>query len=587
MKTRAYSYIRFSTPEQIKGDSLRRQKERSEEYARKNNLELDYTLKLEDLGISAFKGKNAIEGALAGFLAAVQTGKVKKGSYLLIESLDRLSRDKMSMALSRFIDIINAGITIVTLIDEVQYNKESIDKKTENLFTAIVVLMRAHEESATKSERVSKAWEQKRKKAIDEKKPLTKRCPAWLVLKNGKYQRIPDRVIIIKRIFKLAIEGMGKRSIAKMLNRENVDTWGDGINNSRKANGWHDSYIQKILTNESVIGRYHVHLIDKETGKRVSTGEIIENYYPKVISDLEWSSLRTRVKSPRGKKGSDGNLSNLFTGIVYDGYTKAVMRYVNKGAKKGHGKYLSSDISRINPNTKGQNWSYHHFETVILNFMISFDWSSLSKIDSSSELNELLNIEAELKNTIELEKRKISRLLLDFNETDVKKSVVFRDTIVKMEKELSKQENILLLTSAKICEIKDSIDSYSEGTEEFKKLCHSSKFEDRIKLQTQIRRRIKKILIFRHGDIPLKYTKQLHKYNPKKSFIVIEHKNIGISILSFSKIKPMKRTIISKRSPRIRKGNNYPDLDGLKDLKRMPYGHEIIDNNEYFHEFFY
>src|SRR5688572_4057085 len=50
-RPRAYSYLRFSRPEQIRGDSLRRQTELSERYARENGLELDATL--EDRGVSA------------------------------------------------------------------------------------------------------------------------------------------------------------------------------------------------------------------------------------------------------------------------------------------------------------------------------------------------------------------------------------------------------------------------------------------------------------------------------------------------------------------------------------------------------
>jgi hypothetical protein len=37
----AYSYIRFSTPEQEKGDSLRRQEKDAEDYAKKHGLTLD------------------------------------------------------------------------------------------------------------------------------------------------------------------------------------------------------------------------------------------------------------------------------------------------------------------------------------------------------------------------------------------------------------------------------------------------------------------------------------------------------------------------------------------------------------------
>ncbi|HTH76980.1 MAG TPA: recombinase family protein, partial [Trinickia sp.] len=67
----AYSYIRFSTPEQKKGDSLRRQKELSERYAREHDLTLDTSLHLHDLGVSAFDGSNVTRGALGGFLKAV------------------------------------------------------------------------------------------------------------------------------------------------------------------------------------------------------------------------------------------------------------------------------------------------------------------------------------------------------------------------------------------------------------------------------------------------------------------------------------------------------------------------------------
>ena len=47
---RCYSYIRFSTSEQLKGDSLRRQLELTREYADKHGLVLDESLSMRDLG---------------------------------------------------------------------------------------------------------------------------------------------------------------------------------------------------------------------------------------------------------------------------------------------------------------------------------------------------------------------------------------------------------------------------------------------------------------------------------------------------------------------------------------------------------
>ena len=58
-KPRAYSYVRFSTPEQAQGDSYRRQIESAEEYARLHDLEMDAKLRFADRGLSAYRGANA------------------------------------------------------------------------------------------------------------------------------------------------------------------------------------------------------------------------------------------------------------------------------------------------------------------------------------------------------------------------------------------------------------------------------------------------------------------------------------------------------------------------------------------------
>lgn len=61
----AYSYIRMSSQQQMKGDSFRRQLELSRQYAAENNLVLDESL--TDIGISAWTGANVQDGALDAF----------------------------------------------------------------------------------------------------------------------------------------------------------------------------------------------------------------------------------------------------------------------------------------------------------------------------------------------------------------------------------------------------------------------------------------------------------------------------------------------------------------------------------------
>ena len=90
-KIAAYSYQRFSSAAQSAGDSVIRQSSLAAAYAAQHGLHLDDQLTIRDLGISGYRGENATQGNLARFLTAVRDGQIAEGSFLLIESLDRLS----------------------------------------------------------------------------------------------------------------------------------------------------------------------------------------------------------------------------------------------------------------------------------------------------------------------------------------------------------------------------------------------------------------------------------------------------------------------------------------------------------------
>src|SRR5437660_8225264 len=85
------SYLRFSTPEQAKGDTIRRQLAASEEWAAKRDLTIDRHLK--DPGLSGYSGANvSATGDLGRLLELVRAKQIPAGSILLVENLDRLSR---------------------------------------------------------------------------------------------------------------------------------------------------------------------------------------------------------------------------------------------------------------------------------------------------------------------------------------------------------------------------------------------------------------------------------------------------------------------------------------------------------------
>src|SRR5687767_5194467 len=133
----------------------------SEAFAGEHNLDLDTSLR--DLGVSAFRGANRERGELAKFLAMIEAGKVERGSWLLFESLDRLSRDEVVEALDPFIKIVKAGVIIATFGDGQIFDRKNLQPM--QLLVSLTIMTRSHEESATKAYRQTQNWKRKRAEA--------------------------------------------------------------------------------------------------------------------------------------------------------------------------------------------------------------------------------------------------------------------------------------------------------------------------------------------------------------------------------------------------------------------------------------
>lgn len=277
----AYSYLRFSSPEQAKGDSFRRQSELAAQYARHNGLKLDESLTFYDLGISAYRGVNSETGQLGSLLEAVKSGLIPKSSVILVESLDRISRQSARKALRIIESILEFGVSIVTLTDGREYTLESLDTDPLSLLMAILTFIRANEESAIKSQRVAAAWETKRKLAPQVL--ITAQCPGWMKISEdrSKFILIGERVKIIKRIFDLATSGTTLIGITRVLNSENIPPLRA---RGKQGKYWTTSSVLMILKSETVFGTYTPFTCRIVDGKLVRTKlDPIEQYYPPII----------------------------------------------------------------------------------------------------------------------------------------------------------------------------------------------------------------------------------------------------------------------------------------------------------------
>ena len=68
----AYSYMRFSTPDQRKGDSIRRQTAFLDSFVERNGLRLDSSLRFVDAGVSGHKGLHRSSDKYVGGGSKVQ-----------------------------------------------------------------------------------------------------------------------------------------------------------------------------------------------------------------------------------------------------------------------------------------------------------------------------------------------------------------------------------------------------------------------------------------------------------------------------------------------------------------------------------
>jgi DNA invertase Pin-like site-specific DNA recombinase len=313
---------------------------------------------LIDDGVSAFSGANVATGKLATFVEDAKAGSWPDGIILLTERLDRLSRrgwDELYMWMK---GTIAAGVTIATVDGDRMY-KPGTPFGLADVMEILIKAELAHDESAKKASRLSKAWESKRGKVErGEELVLTKRAPAWLRV-EGQPRRfivIEERAAIVRRIYEDTVSGIGKASIARELNREGVRPFG-------RASGWHASYIQKILRSSAVLGEFQPGRKPRNA-PREAVGDAIQSYYPAIINaDLHASAASAMAGRSRKVAGRGRRLVNLFAGLARCGACGAKMTFRGKGAKlRASGEWVQEDYLICDSYQRGRGCDVgHHF----------------------------------------------------------------------------------------------------------------------------------------------------------------------------------------------------------------------------------
>ena len=330
----AYSYLRFSHVRQKNGDSVRRQLALSREYADKHGLQLQ-ELTYRDLGLSAFRGANIERGALAGFIKAVEDGTIRRGSYLLVENFDRLSRAEVHVALQLLLRLVSAGIVVVTLMDGKVWNEQTV-ADTTNLLVTIIFMGRAHDESLGRSKRIREIHQAKR---ASRDPAIFGQGPAWVTRRpdGSGWDLKPGMAESIRRVFELSINGVGSVAIARMANAE-------GWVAPAKVQRWNTTLPNKLLRNRAVLGEYEPK--EMKGNKRVSTGEVWTDYYPRVVDEAVFlkaqAAAHNRLRLPNRR---DAGYHNVLQGFAFCGHCgQTLLRKRKSGPKNavGYAQYICS-----------------------------------------------------------------------------------------------------------------------------------------------------------------------------------------------------------------------------------------------------
>ena len=287
---------------------------------------------LHDLGVPAFRGENALIGNLGLFLREVDRGRIKPGSVLIVESIDRISRQGIDEGYEIIKKLLKAGIIIVTLSPEREFDVEATKSLTKGAFEIQFILERAAEESERKADRLGQAWGEKQKNAKTGL-VLTRCVPAWLKVvgvlpkignrqdySEAKYIIRPEAAKAVKYIYQLEwTQGFGIYPITRRLNAEGVPPIGT-------AKHWCHSYVAKVLNSLAVIGE---HQPQEYVGKKIQKTEhkkpmrpAIPNFYPAILSETEWVLARDAIKYRRTFRGRTGaKVTSLFSGLLWDAAT--------------------------------------------------------------------------------------------------------------------------------------------------------------------------------------------------------------------------------------------------------------------------
>lgn len=309
---------------------------------------------------------------------------------------------------------------------------------------------------------------------------------------ENKHKLIPDEhAPIVKRIFRLTIEGKTCGAIANVLKNERVPTPGaylrgkDGVLRKDKRvkypYSWFQSTFRDILTNEVYIGNI-VSLChtsksfkDKRLIERLKDEWIrVENTHEPIVDRETFYTVQKRIsiKKPQNK----ANPANIFRGLVFCGDCGASLVYKKENSIEGTPKYQCNLYVH-----RGKQYCTNHSITAkSLKTIVLDDINRHIKLSCKNKAEYIdylvCQTNSEINNAKASYQKEITKITQRLDELNVILQSMYEDKVFKriseerytsMSANLEKEEAQL---KSRYNDIKSSLSQYSQNSEAAKKI---------------------------------------------------------------------------------------------------------------------
>jgi len=311
-------YCRLSLDDGNEGESMSIQSQKAilEDFAKKNSIS-NYDFYIDD----GYSGTNFNRPSFQRMIADIEEGKI---GCVITKDLSRLGRNYLESGAYIEVFFPKHKVRYIAVNDGV----DTVSASSLDITPFKNILNELYSRDISKKVKTGKHIRASSGKYMSTHAPF-----GYAKDPNNKNHLIIDEVTAptIRRIFELALDGMGNNRISKILKIEHharpayykQEYFGQHFDNEDSYFEWSHSIITRILRNPLYKGDMWLHSTSKTTFNSKSRGyigtherEVVSGTHEGIVSREDWDTVQDIMNRHSKVKPSNSGYENVFRGIL-------------------------------------------------------------------------------------------------------------------------------------------------------------------------------------------------------------------------------------------------------------------------------